>query len=138
MELRPFGTFTAPLGRVEFVGDTPRGRRLIGPIVHARIQGEHLRATQRGRSAADWLLTGPDGATVIDVRISFRTDDGAFVHVTYSGRTNWARGVGSGAVYSAFRFETEDERYRWLHSRLVVGKGRVHPDHGVYDLYLLA
>ncbi|KRF00978.1 hypothetical protein ASG88_11305 [Nocardioides sp. Soil777] len=137
MQLQPFGTFTAPLGRVEFVGDTPRGRRLIGPIVGARIDGEHLRADQRGTSAADWLLTGPDGATVIDVRISFRCDDGAFVQIAYTGRADWAGGVGSGPVYSAFRFETEDERYRWLHSRIVVGKGQVHPDHGTYDLFLL-
>ncbi|WP_159083500.1 DUF3237 domain-containing protein [Nocardioides terrigena] len=137
MQLQPFGTFTAPLERVEFVGTTPRGRRLVGPIVNARLQGEHVRASQRGRSAADWLITGPGGATVIDVRISLRCDDGAFLQVSYSGRTDWAGGVGSGAVYSAFRFETGDDRYRWLHSRLVVGKGQVHEDHGVYDLFLL-
>lgn len=138
MDLQPFGTFTAPLNRVEFVGSTPRGRRMVGPIVDARLEGPHVSASQRGTSAADWLLTAPDGSTVIDVRISLRTDDGAFIQVTYSGRADWSGGVGSGPVHSAFRFDTEDSRYRWLNSRLVLGKGQVELDHGAYDLFLLA
>ena len=137
MQARPFGTFTAPLARVEFVGTTPLGRRLIGPIVGGRIEGPVLNATQRGTSAADWLLRGPDGTTVIDVRMALRTDDGAFLYLSYSGRADWSGGVGSGPVYSAFRFDTDDERYRWLTSRLVVGRGQVGEDHGEYDLQLL-
>jgi hypothetical protein len=138
MELQPFGTFQAPLNPVEFVGSTPRGRRLVGPIDGARLEGPHVRASQRGKSAADWLLSGPDGTTMIDVRISLRSDDGAFLQVTYTGRADWATGVGGGPVYSAFRFDTEDERYRWLQSRLVIGKGQVRRDHGAYELFLLA
>ncbi len=137
MQARPFGTFTAPLARVEFVGTTPLGRRLIGPIVGARLEGPHLAATQRGTSAADWLLRGPDGTTLVDVRIAMRTDDGAFLYISYAGRADWSGGIGSGPVYSAFRFDTEDPRYRWLNRRLVAGRGMVFEDHGEYDLFLL-
>jgi hypothetical protein len=137
VELHPFGTFSAPLGKVEFRGDGPRGHRLVGPIVNARMEGPELKASQRGTSAADWLLMGSDGTVLVDVRISLRTDDGAFIQVTYDGRALWADGVGSGPVYSAFRFDTEDERYRWLTSRIVVGRAQVGLTSGTYELFLL-
>lgn len=137
MDLVPFATMTAPLSKVEYRGDGPRGHRLVGPIAGARLEGEMLNATQRGTSSADWLLQGPDGTIVVDVRMSVRTDDGAFLQITYGGRANWADGIGSGPVFSAFTFETDDDRYTWLTRRLVVGRGLVSPEHGIYSLFLL-
>ena len=137
MRLTPFATYTAPLAKVEMRGDGPRGHRLVGPIVGARMEGEGFAASQRGTSSADWLLQGPDGTIVVDVRLSLRTDDGAFVQVTYGGRADWSEGIGSGPVLSWFTFDTDDERYAWLSRRLVVGRGVVQPDHGRYELSLL-
>ncbi|MCL3819853.1 DUF3237 domain-containing protein [Aeromicrobium wangtongii] len=137
MKLTPFATYTAPLDKLEMRGDGPRGHRLIGPIIGATIEGDQLQATQRGASSADWLLMGPDGTVVVDVRMSIRTHDGAFIQMTYGGRARWADGIGSGDVYSAFTFDTDDPRYSWLTRRLVVGRGVVHPTHGVYSLHLL-
>lgn len=137
MDLQPFGRMAAPLAPVEFVGTTPRGQRLVGPIVNARLEGPYVQATQRGTSGADWLLMAPDGTTLVDVRISWRTDDGAFLYLSYTGRADWVDGVGSGPVYSAMRFDTDDERYIWLTKRLIIGKGQVQLDRGHYDLYLL-
>lgn len=137
MQIEPFGTFTAPLSKVEMRGDGPRGHRLVGPITEGRFEGPRFTADQRGTSAADWLLMGPDGTVVVDVRISLRTHDGAFVQVTYDGRADWSGGIGSGPVYSAFRFDTDDERYAWLTGRLVVGRAQVGPTQGVYTLSLL-
>lgn len=137
MQLIPFATMTAPLAKVEYRGDGPRGHRLVGPIVGARLEGEGVMASQRGTSSADWLIQGPDGTIVVDVRMSVRTDDGAFLQITYGGRASWADGIGSGDVFSAFTFDTDDERYAWLRRRLVVGRGVVRPDQGVYSLFLL-
>ncbi|GAA1541934.1 hypothetical protein HD600_000861 [Microbacterium ginsengiterrae] len=137
MRIEPFGTFRAPLSRVEFRGDASRGHRLVGPIVGATIDGPLLRATQNGTSAADWLLQGPDGTVFIDVRISMRTDDGAPLQITYSGRADWPDGVGSGPVRAAFVFETDAPQYRWLCSRMVVGVGSVEQTHGSYSLAML-
>ncbi|WP_229052377.1 DUF3237 domain-containing protein [Aeromicrobium sp. Leaf350] len=137
MKLVPFATMTCPLAKVEYRADGPRGHRLVGPIKGARLEGEQLQATQRGTSSADWLLQGPDGTIVVDVRMSIRTDDGAFLQITYGGRASWADGIGSGPVFSAFTFDGDDERYAWLRRRLVVGRGEVRPDQGVYSLYLL-
>ena len=138
MRTEPFGTLHAPLARVEFRGDAPMGHRLVGPIVGARIDGPRLRATQEGTSGADWLIQAPDGTVIVDVRLSLRTDDGAPLQLAYCGRADWSGGIGSGAVSSAFAFDTDDERYSWLCSRLVVGRGVVEPDRGTYELALLA
>lgn len=138
MRTEPFGTLEAPLARVEFRGDAARGHRLVGPIVGARIDGPHLAATQEGRSGADWLIMGGDGTVIVDVRLSLRTDDGAALQLAYSGRADWNDGIGSGPVFSAFRFDSDDARYRWLSTRLIVGRGTVEPTRGSYSLDLLA
>lgn len=137
MRSEPFGTFHAPLSKVEFRGDASRGHRLVGPIIGSSIDGPLLRARQEGSSAADWLLQGPDGTVLIDVRVSMRTDDGAPLQITYRGRAHWPDGIGSGPVRAAFAFETDALKYRWLCSRLVVGVGAVHPTHGAYSLAML-
>lgn len=137
LRIDELGIFHAPLARVEFRGNGSRGHRLVGPIIDSRIDGPLLRATQRGRSAADWLVQGPDGTVLIDVRVSLRTDDGASLQMTYRGRADWSEGIGSDTVRAAFVFETEDPRYRWLCSRMVVGVGQVEPTHGQYSLALL-
>lgn len=135
LELIPLCAFTASLGRPEMVADTPRGHRIVAGIKDGRLEGERLQATQRGTSAADWLVIGSDGTAFIDVRISFRTDDGAFIQMTYSGRGDWSDGPMTAPVYSAPYFETDDERYRWLNTIQVVGRGEVADQGARYDLF---
>lgn len=133
--LVPLCRFTASLGRPEMVADTPRGHRIIAGIKDARLEGDRIRATQRGTSGADWLVIGTDGTAFVDVRIAFRTDDGAFIYMEYGGRGDWSGGPMSGPVYSAPHLETGDERYAWLNFIQVVGKGEVAADGAHYDLY---
>lgn len=137
MQLEHLCRFTAELERTELVAQTPRGRRIIGPIVHSRLEGARLKATQRGTSAADWLLLAEDGTTSIDVRLAFVTDDGARLYMSYRGRADWSGGVMSGAVYSTPVFEVEDERYRWLNAVVCAGKGQVASDGAEYEIYVL-
>jgi len=122
---------------VEFRGDVSRGHRLVGPIVGSSIEGPQLRARQVGTSAADWLLQGPEGSVLIDVRVSMLTDDGAALQITYGGRAHWPDGVGSGPVRAAFYFETSAPQYQWLCGRMVVGVGAVEQTHGEYTLGIL-
>jgi hypothetical protein len=137
MLLEPLATFKARLSRTELVASTPRGRRIIGPIVDARLEGERLSATQVGTSAADWLVMAPDGTTYIDVRIAVRTDDGARLFMTYFGRADWSGGVMSGPVYSTPCFETSDPRYAWLNPVLCAARGRVFEGGAEYELAVL-
>ena len=135
VELIPLCEFTATLGRPEMVADTPRGRRIIAGINNGRLDGDRLHASQRGTTAADWLVIGTDGTAFVDVRISFRTDDGAFIQMTYSGRGDWGEGPMTAPVYSAPYFETDDERYTWLNTIQVVGRGEVAEEGARYELF---
>ena len=137
MQLEPLCHFTAALAKTEFVGNTPRGRRIIGPIVGSTLSGDRLTATQIGTSAADWLVIAPDGTTYIDVRIAFLTDDGARIYMTYLGRADWSAGVFGGPVYSTPVFETQDERYTWLNTVMCAGKGEVFDGGARYELAVL-
>lgn len=134
MEIEHLCTFTAHLARTEMVATTPRGRRVIGPIVDSSLTGERLTARQVGTSAADWLVLGPDGTTYIDVRIAFKTDDGAYLYMAYRGRADWSQGIMSGPVFSTPVFETQDHRYTWLNSILCVGKGLVFEGGAEYQI----
>ncbi len=137
MDLEPLCRFTASLAQTEMVASTPRGRRIVGPIVDASLTGERLSGRQIGTSAADWLVMAPDGTTFIDVRIAFRTTDGARIFMTYLGRADWSAGVMSGPVYSTPVFETADDRYSWLNSIVCAAKGEVFAGGAHYDLSVL-
>jgi hypothetical protein len=137
VELVPFCTYTASVKRPDFVGDTPAGRRMIVGVRDARWEGECFAASQRGESAADWLLIGPDGTATPDVRMSLRTDDGAFVFVSYQGRGDWSKGPGSAPVYTSVTFEVEDERYAWMNKVQFVGKGGLEDGSVRYEIFEL-
>lgn len=129
--------YEAKLARTEMVATTPRGSRIIGPIVNSTLEGERISARQVGTSAADWMVLGPDGTTFIDVRIVFRTHDDAWVYMSYKGRADWSGGVMSGPVFSTMVFETQDERYAWLNPVLAVGRGVVTDAGGDYEIGIL-
>lgn len=137
MRLEPLCTFTARLSKTELVATTPLGRRIIGPIHGATLTGERVRAVQRGTSAADWLVMGPDGTVQIDVRLVFVTDDGARLYLEYLGRADWSGGVMSGPVYSVPTFSTDDPRYSWLNSVQCAARGQVRQDGADYEMFVL-
>jgi hypothetical protein len=84
------------------------------------LTGDRLNGRSVGTSNADWV-TVIGGIATIDVRATIETDDGAFIYVQYSGRTDASRGVGGEPAYTTPLFETGDERYRWLNGIQAVG-----------------
>ena len=84
-----------------------------------------------GSANADWCTIGPDGTGSLDVRALMETHDGGLVFVQYTGRTDFS------TMYSTPRFETGDDRYRWLNQIQAVGKGSLDGTTLVYDLYEL-
>lgn len=137
MDLVPFCVYTAQLDKPDFVGDTPAGRRMIVGVREARWEGERFCASQRGGTSADWLVLAPDGTAMPDVRMTLRTDDGAFVYVEYQGRGDWSKGPGSAPVYCTPRFEVEDERYAWMNKVQFVAKGGITDGAVRYDVFEL-
>lgn len=140
MELVPLGSFTVELAhdRIFNIGNGPFGRRMIFEVENARFEGDRLKATAKGRAAADWSLTDAHGTLTVDVRCLLETDDGALVYMTYTGRADFSAGPGSAPIYAAVTFEASHEDYRWLNSVQAVSKSRMTgPLTLVYDVYQL-
>ena len=66
------------------IGTTPRGTRRFFPAIGGSFEGPRLRGEVLP-DGGDWLLTRPDGVLEQDVRITLKTDDGAFNYVRYAG-----------------------------------------------------
>ncbi len=109
------------------LANTPTGSRMVGEIGAARFEGERLRASLRGRAAADWLLVTPSGVACVDVRMTLETDDGALLYVVYTGRAN----LETNLAYAAPTFETGDPRYAWLNGVLCAARGSWLPEERV-------
>jgi hypothetical protein len=45
-----------------------------------------------GVAASDWLVVGPEGTGMIDVRLAIQTDDGAAINMKYNGRLDASQG----------------------------------------------
>jgi hypothetical protein len=119
------------------IGAGPWGQRILfgsagGSFDGARLRGEVL------AGGGDWTLWRPDGAMVLDVRLTLRTHDDALIHMTYGGRwvvppplrAEMADPVARYQVDPAgyyFRtnpmFETGATNYAWLNDIVCVGSG---------------
>lgn len=127
-ELVPLCTLTVTLA--EPINVSPS--LVIGEVTGLHAEGERLRGSLKGNAAADWLRIGPDGVGTLDVKATLETDDGAIVHLTYSGRLL----LETMTVYAAPLFHTGDERYAWLNRIQAVSKGAFQPDGTlVYEVF---
>jgi Protein of unknown function (DUF3237) len=134
IELVPLATMRATLATPFVLDATPVGGRYIFEVGDLTVEGERLNATLKGRAAADWLVVGPEGTGTLDVRMLLETHDGAMVFIQYNGRVDLASGAAP-ITYTAPRFETGDDRYRWLNKIQAVGKGELVGTMLVYELY---
>jgi uncharacterized protein DUF3237 len=131
------------VGEPRDVGATPRGTRRFYPAVSGAFEGPRLRGEVLP-DGGDWLLLCPDGVLEQDVRLTLKTDDGAFIYVRYAGMRHGppevmarlARGevVDSSEYYFrvAPMFETGAKRYTWLNNILAVGVGERVPPNAVH------
>ncbi len=135
--------------RIEFAArhlhQTPLGTRATYVIGGGRCEGPDLRADFLP-GGGDWVVLGSDRVARLDVRATLRTDDGALVALTSTGRAvldDAALGrllagemVGADEMYarSSPLFETGDERYAWLNGvhTVAVNQFSLHEVH--YDV----
>ncbi len=133
MHLEPFGTLTIqtdPDG-LYMLGQTSAGTRIIQELLSVRFEGERLRGSMTGKSAADWLTVDAAGQVTLDIRVLLTTDDGAQVFVTLDGRADWSEGLGRGAIYSRVNLESGAEQYSWVNHLPLISKGAIAPGGGV-------
>lgn len=125
IELVPLCTATLTLVEPFVIPDAPTGTRVIVEVEDFVVEGERLRARQKGTAAADWLTVNAAMLGTIDVRALLETDDGALIYTAYQGRLDLSQGSGMSPAYSAPLYETGDERYAWLNKIQAVAKGIV-------------
>ena len=140
------GTLRIEVKESHFLDDTPAGWRRIDVLSSGRFEGPSIKASVVS-GGSDALLRRRDGAMRPDVRLMLRTDDGAFLYVTYRGvrhgppevMARIARGetVEADAYYlrTAMLFETGAAAYDWLNRIIAVGVGRRLPDAAVYEVH---
>ncbi len=138
MELRPLGTLTIqtdPDG-LFMLGETSAGRRIIQELKAVSFEGDRLRGSMTGKSAADWLTVDAAGHVTLDIRVLLLTDDGAHVFVTLDGRAYWPQ-LGKGSIYSRATLESGDEKYAWVNHLPLVSKGEIVNGAVAHELFQL-
>ncbi len=114
------GLTTAP---PQTIGATPEGNRVTFPVIGGTFEGERLRGKVLP-GGDDWTLKRPDGTFELDLRVTLETDDGALIHMTFSGIRNDAL-----PYFRTFpRFETASPKYAFLNRLLAVGNGEIRAD----------
>ncbi|WP_228717953.1 DUF3237 domain-containing protein [Kitasatospora acidiphila] len=134
MNLESLATFDVRLEPVLDLGDSHWGRRRVINISGGTFEGARLAGVILP-GGADWQVLHPDGTASIDARHTLRTHDGAYLYLTTSGvrhgpsevlqRLAAGEEVDPAEYYFRLfcRFETGDDRYRWLNRTLAVASG---------------
>lgn len=134
IELKPLARIDIQLGDQVDVGPGPRGHRLVVDVVSARLTADDFEAELATNDAADWATLSEDGTlAALDVRATFKTEDGAFIYVEYGGRMDLTTGL----LATAPTFQTSDPRYLWLNRVQAVAAGEANLETGilVYTVY---
>jgi hypothetical protein len=111
----------------------------VGPRVviwdkDATFVGPKIRATQL-QPAGDWLIPQPDGSLKLDIRATFKTDDGELLLWEANGvamagskeqADRFAKGEQLGPndyyLFETPRISTTSKKYEWLSQLQLVGK----------------
>lgn len=134
IELHPLGVMKVHLGETITVGGGPKGSRLVIDVPSVELEGERISARLATNDAADWATFSEDGKlAALDVRLTLKTDDGAYIYVEYCGRMD----VEAGLISVAPTFETGSADYSWLNSVQAVAAGAIDPESGllIYTIY---
>lgn len=128
------------------IADAPRGSRTILRVAGGRVEGPRL-AGKILPGGGDWAVMRADGIFEVDIRAAIETVDGATIYTHYGGLVrmspeNWRRFLSgdkpaSNEYYFRVtpRFETGDDRYRWLNRAIFVGAGFDLPPTPKYRIF---
>jgi hypothetical protein len=111
------------------IGVTPHGTLSIFPVTGGTFEGERLRGKVLA-GGGDWVVARADGTFDLDLRVTLQTDDGAFVHMTFTG----VRDDANHYLRTLPRFETAAPKYAFLNRLLAVGIGEIGPEGPVHTI----
>ncbi len=144
MNLGPLMKVAVTVSGTQQIGRGPHGTRTVALITGGTFDGPRLRGTVvDGR---DWLLLRPDGVLELDLRVTLRTDDGAWILMSSFGLRHGppdvmaalSRGeaVDPASYYfrTAPRFETAAPAHAYLNRILAVATGDRRPEGPIYSI----
>ncbi|MFP6653102.1 MAG: DUF3237 family protein, partial [Dehalococcoidia bacterium] len=78
-ELVEAGLIDVRLGDFIEVGEGPKGTRMVVDVTEVTLTSDRVNATLATNDCADWLTMSENGTLgALDVRLTLKTDDGAF------------------------------------------------------------
>ena len=132
-------TLRVQVGPPMELGEVPKGRRRIIPILGGTFEGPNIRGKVLA-GGADWQIVRADGLAELDTRYTLKTDAGDIVYIQNAGlrhappeitaRLLAGQDVDPSLVY--FRtvptFETAAPHLQWLTRAIFIGTGERHPN----------
>lgn len=132
---------------VDVIGPVAEGIRVNFRVTSGEISGPKLQGKLRP-TGGDWLTLRTDGVGILDVRVTFETDDGALIGASYTGvadlgedghpRFLAGESPPSGLPLRVVpRFQTSHPAYTWLNRLQCLGIGEAFLERGEvrYDVY---
>ena len=129
MNSRPLMTLRLSTAATEEIGSTRQGTLSIFPVTGGSFEGDRLRGKVLP-GGGDWVTVKPDGTYELDLRVSLETDDGALIHMTFTG----VRDDANDYFRTLPRFETAAPKYAFLNRLLAVGIGEIRPDGPIHTI----
>jgi hypothetical protein len=126
---RPLIILRLATSATEEIGSTRHGKLSIFPVTGGSFDGERLRGKVLA-GGGDWVTAQPDGTFELDLRVTLETDDGALIHMTFTG----VRDDANHYFRTLPRFETAAPKYAFLNRLLAVGIGEIGPDGPVHTI----
>ena len=131
-------TLRVQVGAPTELGEVPRGRRRIIPILGGTFDGPEIRGKVMP-GGADWQIVRADGLSELDTRYMLQTDTGKLIYIQNAGIRHAPPDVtkkllaGEPAdpslVYfkTVPTFETSAPELQWLTRSIFIGTGERHP-----------
>jgi hypothetical protein len=143
---KPLFVMRLAVPKIHNLGLTPGGERRLAVVSGGMFAGERLSGEVLD-GGNDWINVRADGATLLDVRLALKTNDGALIAMSYRGVRHGpadvlariARGEEVDPRSYYFRisptFETASETYGWLNRIVAIGVGHRLPQGPVYSVF---
>ena len=131
-------TLTVLVGPPTELGEVPRGRRRIIPILGGTFEGPNIRGKVLP-GGADWQIVRADGLAELDTRYMLQTDGGSLVYIQNAGirhappdvtkKLLAGQPVDPSRVYfkTVPTFETSAPELQWLTRSIFIGTGERRP-----------
>jgi hypothetical protein len=139
-------TLRVQVGPPTELGEVPRGRRRIIPILGGTFEGPDIRGKVMP-GGADWQIVRADGLAELDTRYMLQTDAGKLIYIQNAGirhappditkKLLAGEPVDPSLVYfkTVPAFETSAPELQWLTRSIFVGTGERHPSEVVIRVW---